>query len=148
MRRATERRPAARGCVAPPATGWAAWERPALASGLAFAVLQFGAFAYFGSTLGAAMPPVEASHDRQAAFYAAYWDTLALANYLLLVPTPFFLVFLGELSATLRRHLHVVAFDGEEWQRLIVPDLHRLHSACRVRLRERPAPRHGDLARR
>jgi hypothetical protein len=86
-----------------PAIEGSAWERPALASGVVFAVLQLAAFVFFGATLGAAMPPLGATHAQHAAFYADYRDTLTIANYLFLVPTPFFLVFLGGLAEALRR---------------------------------------------
>jgi hypothetical protein len=79
------------------------WERPALVSGIVFALVQIGALASFAVLVGPHMPPMDAPFAEQAAFYSTFWDTIAITNYLNLWPTPFFLIFLGGLFEVLRR---------------------------------------------
>jgi hypothetical protein len=77
------------------------WERPALASGIISALVQLAAFGYFATAPH--MPPLGASAAERAAFYAQHWGTLPVANYLYLLPVPFFLLFVRGLFAALRR---------------------------------------------
>jgi hypothetical protein len=79
------------------------WERIALASGIVFALVQLAAVAFFGAAAAPHMPSLDAPFAEHAAFYTQYWETLAIANYLYVLPIPFFLLFLGGLFEVLRR---------------------------------------------
>jgi hypothetical protein len=80
------------------------WERIALASGIAFMVAQVGALIVFSTTLLPRMPAIDAPVAERAAFFAEHGDLLILNNYLLVLPVPFFLVFLGGFYSFLRRN--------------------------------------------
>jgi hypothetical protein len=80
-----------------------AWERPALAGGIVFAVGQIAATAYFITVLAPHLPPLDAPLAQQGAFYSDYHAENALVAYLYLLSVPFFLVFLGGLFGALRR---------------------------------------------
>ena len=73
------------------------WERPALASGIISALVQLAALGYFALAVAPHMPPLGAPAAEHASFYAQHWDALKVANYLHLLPIPFFLLFLGAL---------------------------------------------------
>lgn len=77
--------------------------RLAAASGAAFGALQLAMAVVFGAVIlpriGA---PTAAPADRLAA-YVAHGDLLRLGNYLLTLPTPLFLLFLGALHGAVRR---------------------------------------------
>jgi hypothetical protein len=75
-----------------------AWERPALAGGIVFAISQIVAAAYFVGVVAPHMPPLDAPLAQQN----------ALVAYLSVLPVPFFLVFLGGLFGALRRLEHGV----------------------------------------
>ncbi len=80
------------------------WERPALASGIVFAVLQIAAIVFAAAFLLSKLPPVGAPLDEWAqALMRIPTMTVSMANYLLLLPVPFFLLFLGGLFGVLRR---------------------------------------------
>ncbi len=80
------------------------WERPALAGGIVFAVLQIAAVVFATVFLLSRLPPVGAPLREWAdALLRIPTLTVNLANYLLLLPVPFFLVFLGGLFGVLRR---------------------------------------------
>ncbi|HET6315038.1 MAG TPA: hypothetical protein VFG86_01175 [Chloroflexota bacterium] len=72
-------------------------------SGDAATTLQLGAFAFFAAAAVPNMPPLDSSAVDHASFYAQHWATLNVANFLYLVPIPFFLVFLGGLFASMTR---------------------------------------------
>lgn len=77
--------------------------RLALWCGVAYALLQLGAVVYFTRTVMSNKPPVDASTAQHAAFYAEHADQLVLGNWLLTLPVPLFLIFLGGLYVVLRR---------------------------------------------
>ncbi len=80
------------------------WERPALASGIVFAVLQIAAIVFATVFLLSKLPPVGAPLTEWAeALVQIPTMTVSIANYLLLLPVPFFLLFLGGLVGVLRR---------------------------------------------
>lgn len=80
------------------------WERPALASGIVFAVLQIAAIVFATVFLLSKLPPVGAPLNEWAqALMRIPTMTVNMANYLLLLPVPFFVLFLGGLFAVLRR---------------------------------------------
>jgi hypothetical protein len=81
----------------------APWERLALASGIAFSAVQFAALVFAAVALFPSKPPFGAPVAEQAAHYAQYGTTYAIVNYLLALPAPFFLLFLGGLFGVLRR---------------------------------------------
>lgn len=78
------------------------WERLALVSGILFVALQLSAMIYFITLVFPRMGPPEAV-EQHLAFYRQHGEVLRLGNYLLVLPTPFFLLFLGGLSGILRR---------------------------------------------
>lgn len=94
------------------------WERLTLASGVVFAAIQLAALVFFTTILMPKMPPIDAPLAQRAPFYLEHGDLLALTNYLLTLPVPFLLLFLGGLFAALRRAeggsgaLAVAAFGG------------------------------------
>lgn len=77
-------------------------ERLAFISGIAFSVMQFGAMFYFIILVFPQMGPPDAT-AQHVAFYTQHGATLRLGNYLMTLPLPFFLFFLGGLSGFLRR---------------------------------------------
>jgi hypothetical protein len=79
------------------------WERPALASGPIFALLQVLATVFFITVVLPHLPPLDAPPALHAQFYTEYAQQNAQVAYLYLLPVPFFLVFLGGLVARLRR---------------------------------------------
>lgn len=79
------------------------WERYALASGIAFALLQLLMMGVFGLFILPNLGAVDAPVAERAAAYVQFGDRLRLGNYLLTLPTVFFLLFLGGLHAVLRR---------------------------------------------
>ncbi len=80
------------------------WERPALASGIVFALLQIVAIVFATVFLLSKLPPVGSPLTEWAeALVRIPTMTVSLANYLLLLPMPFFLLFLGGLFGVLRR---------------------------------------------
>ncbi len=80
------------------------WERPALASGIVFAVLQVAAIVFATVFLLSKLPPIGAPLTEWAeALMQIPTMTVSIANYLLLLPVPFFLLFLGGLCGVLRR---------------------------------------------
>ena len=82
----------------------APWERPALASGIVFAVLQIAAIVFATVFLLSKLPPVGAPlAEWAAALVRIPTMTVNITNYLLLLPVPFFLLFLAGLFGVLRR---------------------------------------------
>ncbi len=80
------------------------WERPALASGIVFAVLQIAGIVFATVFVLSKLPPVGAPlTEWAAALVQIPTITGSIANYLLLLPVPFFLLFLGGLFGVLRR---------------------------------------------
>ncbi len=80
------------------------WERPALASGIVFAVLQIVAIVFATVFVLSKLPPVGAPLTEWAeALVQIPTITVNIANYLLLLPVPFFVLFLGGLCGVLRR---------------------------------------------
>ena len=79
------------------------WESSALGSGLVAGIIQIAAFIVFGATAAPRMPPLHAPPAEHAAFYAQAWEPISVANYLYLLPIPFFLLFLGGLDSLMRR---------------------------------------------
>ncbi len=80
------------------------WERPALASGALFGVLQIVAIVFTTMFVLSKLPPVGAPlNEWGEALSRLPKMTGSIANYLLLLPVPFFLLFLGGLYGVLRR---------------------------------------------
>jgi hypothetical protein len=78
-------------------------ERFLLKSGLVFAALQIVSILWFSIFVLSKKPPVSADAIEHAAFYLNSGDILLVGNYLLAVPVPFFLLFLGGFYTYLRR---------------------------------------------
>lgn len=78
-------------------------ERAALASGVAYAALQIAAMLLFGALILPAGGPPDLPAAEKAARVLAHADTYRLGNFLMLLPVPFLIVFLGGLFAALRR---------------------------------------------
>lgn len=85
------------------ATRASAAERWLLASGVAFAIAKLGVLVYFGVSVASKWPPFDAPAVERALHYAAHWEQIQFANFLLPLPTPLFLLFLGGLFSVLRR---------------------------------------------
>lgn len=79
------------------------WERLALASGIVFVALQLAGLVYFFTFFVPKQPPVDAPAARFAAFYADSRPTITINNYLVVLTTPFLLLFVGGLFGILRR---------------------------------------------
>src|SRR5262245_7698610 len=79
------------------------WQRAALLSGVVYVVVMLAAFAFFATSILPRFAPIDAPPALRAAAVAALGDTLRLGNYLLVLPAPFFLFFLGGLYTAMRR---------------------------------------------
>lgn len=80
------------------------WERLALASGIVFAVLQIAAIIFTAVFLLSQLPGIDAPREEWAATLADIPGmTGRLTTYLLVLPVPFLLLFLGGLYGVLRR---------------------------------------------
>ncbi|MBK8899766.1 MAG: hypothetical protein IPM53_01160 [Anaerolineaceae bacterium] len=77
-------------------------ERMAFISGILFGLMQFGALLYFIILVFPQMGPPDAA-AQHVAYYTEHGMTLKLGNYLMTLPMPFFLLFLGGLSDVLGR---------------------------------------------
>lgn len=77
-------------------------ERLAFISGIVFSLMQLGALLYFIILVFPQMGPLDAA-AQHVAFYTEHGMTLKLGNYLMTLPMPFFLLFLGGLSGVLWR---------------------------------------------
>lgn len=73
-----------------------------LASGIAFVITQFGAMLYFIIFVFPQMGPSDAA-AQHLAFYTQHGEVLRLGNYLMTLPTAFFLLFLDGLTSVLRQ---------------------------------------------
>jgi hypothetical protein len=82
-----------------------AWSgiRVAAASGAAFGALQLVTAVVFGTVILPRLGDPSAPAAHWVAAYRAHGDLLRLGNYLLVLPTPLFLLFLGGLYEALRR---------------------------------------------
>jgi hypothetical protein len=78
-------------------------QRAAIVSGIAFVLLQLSAFVFFATSIFPNFAPVDAPAAQRAAAIVKLGHTLRLGNYLLMVPAPFFLFFVGGLFVVLRR---------------------------------------------
>src|SRR5215203_4980421 len=73
-------------------------QRYMLSAGMAFAFLQFAILIFFGSNLLPLLgPPNTPAVERFTAF-AKYADRFKMGNYLMTLPIPFFLLFLGGIQ--------------------------------------------------
>src|SRR5262245_8817225 len=79
------------------------WERAGLVSGVLYVIVMLGAFGFFATSILPRFAPIDAPPAQRAAAVAALGDTLRLGNYLLVLPAPFFLFFLGGLYVAMRR---------------------------------------------
>lgn len=79
------------------------WERLALASGIVFVALQIAGLVYFFTFFVPKLPPVGAPAAQFAAFYAGNRLTITTNNYLIVLTTPFLLLFVAGLFGVLRR---------------------------------------------
>ena len=68
-----------------------------LAAGMAFAFLQFGILIFVGSSLLPLLGPPDTPAAQRFIAFATYADRFKLGNYLMTLPVPFFLLFLGGL---------------------------------------------------
>jgi hypothetical protein len=78
-------------------------ERIALGSGIVYGVLQLLAMFAFGMFILPNLGPIGLPAAERAAAYAEHGDLLRLGNYLLVLPTGLFLLWLGGLYGVLRR---------------------------------------------
>jgi hypothetical protein len=79
------------------------WERLALAAGVAFALAELGAFVFALAFVIPTHAPVGAPPAETAAALGRYAPRIAAGTYLVTLPLPFLLLFLGGLVAVLRR---------------------------------------------
>ena len=79
------------------------WERPALASGLLFVVVQLVTIAFTAAFFATTHPPMDASPAEAARGFARAETMVAVGTYLYVLQVPFFLLFLGGLFGVLRR---------------------------------------------
>ena len=73
-----------------------------LAAGMAFAFLQFGILIFVGSNLLPLLGPPDTPAVQRFMVFAKYADRFKLGNYLMTLPVPFFLLFLGGIQFHLR----------------------------------------------
>lgn len=66
-----------------------------LAAGMVFAFLQFGMLIFVGSNLLPLLGPPDTPAAQRFIVFAKYADRFKLGNYLMTLPVPFFLLFLG-----------------------------------------------------
>jgi hypothetical protein len=78
-------------------------ERAGLFSGIGFALLQLAAMVLFATQILPRLGPMDAPVALRAAAYAEHGNLLRLGNYLLTLPTPLFLFFLGAVFTGVRR---------------------------------------------
>jgi hypothetical protein len=81
----------------------ATWNRPTLIGGVLFALTQLAALGLFLATLAPKMPASDAPAAEYAAHFIEHGTRITLINYLLTLPIPFLLIFLGGLFGVLRR---------------------------------------------
>lgn len=81
----------------------APWERLALISGIVFVALQVSGLMYFFAFFVPRQPPVDAPAAQFAAFYAGNRSTITTNNYLVVLTTPFLLLFVAGLFGVMRR---------------------------------------------
>jgi hypothetical protein len=79
------------------------WERWAWAGGVAYGALQFAALVFAIVVIVPTHAPLDAPLDEAARAFAEHATLIAAGNYLLTLPLPFLLLFLGGLFAALRR---------------------------------------------
>jgi hypothetical protein len=79
------------------------WERLALAAGVAFALAELGAFVFAMAFVVPTHAPVGSPPAETAAALGRYAPRIAVGTYLVTLPVPFLLLFLGGLVAVLRR---------------------------------------------
>jgi hypothetical protein len=79
------------------------WERGALACGVVFAAMQLAALVIALAVIVPTHAPLDAPATEAAVAFATHAPLIALGNYLLALPVPFLLLFLGGLHAVLRR---------------------------------------------
>lgn len=77
--------------------------RAAFGCGIAYALIQLGAVAYMTRFVLADKPGADATALRMAAFHVRNADSILLGNWLLVLPLPFFLIFLAGLFIVLRQ---------------------------------------------
>ena len=69
-----------------------------LAAGMAFAFLQFGILIFVGSNLLPLLGPPDTPAVQRFMAFAKYAERFKLGNYLMTLPIPFFLLFLGGIQ--------------------------------------------------
>jgi hypothetical protein len=79
------------------------WERPALASGILFVVVQIATIAFTAVFFATTHPPIDASPTEAARGFARAETMVAVGTYLYVLQVPFLLLFLGGLFGVLRR---------------------------------------------
>jgi hypothetical protein len=81
------------------------WHRWSMMSGVAYALAQIGAFVFFAMAILPRFAPIYAAPPGRAAAIKDLGETLRLGNYLLALPVPLFLFFIGGAFSLLRRLL-------------------------------------------
>ena len=81
-------------------------ERLALRSGIMFSLLFFVGLIYFIITIAPHLPAIDAPAVEIAEFYSDLGTNIAFANYLWVLPMPFFMLFLGGLASIMYRTSH------------------------------------------
>lgn len=81
----------------------APWERLALASGIAFSLLQFASEIFAAAAIFPRKPAMDAPPAEHAAHYAQDGTLYLIGNYLIALPAPFFILFVAGLYTSLRR---------------------------------------------
>ncbi|HEX7794487.1 MAG TPA: hypothetical protein VF456_09065 [Vicinamibacterales bacterium] len=78
-------------------------QRLSMMSGILYALAQLGAFVFFAIAILPRFAPVDAAPLVRAAAVKELGETLRVANFLLMLPIPFFLFFVGGAFSLLRK---------------------------------------------
>src|SRR5262245_18198144 len=79
------------------------WHRASMMSGVGFALAQLGAFVFFAIAILPRFAPIDAAPLVRAAAVKDLGETLRVGNFLIVLPVPLFLFFVGGGFSLLRR---------------------------------------------
>jgi hypothetical protein len=81
------------------------WHRVSMMSGVAYALAQLGAFVFFAIAILPRFAPIDAAPNVRAAAIRNLGEMLRVGNFLIVLPVPLFLFFVGGAFSLLRRLL-------------------------------------------
>jgi hypothetical protein len=79
------------------------WHRASMMSGVVYALAQLGAFVFFAIAILPRFAPIDAAPLARAAAVKNLGETLRVGNFLIVLPVPLFLFFVGGAFSLLRR---------------------------------------------